>query len=139
MRIGVINVANLTKVRETFRPGWRTVVTFIFLFSVFFVLATFLNTVTITLLLLILVVYLAVSVPSWDGAAVSVAFFAGLFMLMVYGKYLVVPCYALLRSLTPFGRWKAYRQQVVYSMRLWSGEWKGIEQPREAGPGEKLY
>lgn len=36
MRIGIINVANLTGVRETFQPGWRTVITITFLFSVFF-------------------------------------------------------------------------------------------------------
>ena len=189
MRIGVINVANLTRVRETFKPGWRAFITVTFLLSVFcwwaavhqlkslsslvedealrtrtlilavvvltpltaalfrrndfarlfLALITIFSTATITLLLLILVVTLAASVASWDGMAVTLALAGGLFLLMVYDRHLIRPCYVLLRSLLPVGRWKAYRQQVVYGLRLWSGEWKGAEQPREAGPGEKLF
>jgi hypothetical protein len=189
MRIGIINVANLTRVRETFHPGWRAVTTIIFLFSVFFwwaaahqlkslsplvedealrtrtlvlaaatlipltvalfrrndfarlffVLALLLNTVTITLLLLLLAVGLVPSVPSWEGMTMLLALIGVLFFLMVYDRYLVTPCYVLSRSLMPFGRWKAYRQQVVYVLRLWSGEWKGVEPSREAGAGERLY
>jgi hypothetical protein len=105
----------------------------------FLALMTIFSTATITLLLLILAVHLASSVASWDGMAVTLAVVGVLFIVMVYDRHLIRPCYVLLRSLTPFGRWRAYRQQVIYSLRLWSGEWRGVEQPGEVGPGEKLY
>jgi hypothetical protein len=100
----------------------------------FFALATAFNLATISLFMLVCVYMIASS----QGA--EQAFFALMlllpFMLWVYH---VVPCYVLFFSLIPFGRWKAYRQQVNYSLRLWSGEWKGPDGHHEVGPGEKLY
>lgn len=191
MRIGLINVTYLTRVRETFKPGWRIFVTITFLLSVFFwlaglhqlkslaplvedetirmrmlilaaavlppsafalfrkndfarlllVLETIVNIATISLLLLLAValIYLNSSESLQSDAAKFFAILGGLFVITIYERYLIRPCLVLLLSLMPFGRWKAYRQQVVYSLRLWSGQWKGLEEPQEAGVGVKPY
>lgn len=100
----------------------------------FFALAAAVNLATISLLMLVCVY----GVATLRGA--EQAFFAFvLLLLFVLWMYHVVPCYVLFFSLIPFGRRKAYRWQVNHSLRLWSGEWKGLDDAQEAGPGEKLY
>jgi hypothetical protein len=184
MRIGVINVKKLTRVRDTFKPAWRIIVTTTFLLSVFlwlaaahqlkslslvvydptirtrtlilaavvlpplaaavfrksdfgrlfFALSSAFNLTTISLLMLLLVY----GVLSWRGLEQALAFFCTVMLFMLW-VYHLMPCYVLFFSLIPFGRWKAYRQQVNYSLRLWSGEWKGLDEAEEVGPGEKPY
>lgn len=100
----------------------------------FFALAAAFNLATVSLFMLVCVY----GVATLRG--VEQAFFAVvLFFLFMLWAYHVVPCYELFFSLIPFGRWKAYRQQVNHSLRLWSGEWKGPDGYDEVGPGEKLY
>lgn len=184
MRIGHIDVRKLTRVRETFRPGWRIFIAVVFLLTVFFwfaslhqlkslavivedatlrtralilaavilpplaaamfrrndfgrlvfALAIVFNLATITLLIL-MGLFVASSVRGGEQAFTLILVFL-LFILLVYQ---IPPCYALLLSLTPFGRWNAYRRQVNDSLRLWSGEWRGPDAPEEAGAGETPY
>lgn len=187
MRVGLINVTNLTRVRETFRPGWRTFISVTFLLSVFFwwaivhrlkslsplvddetfrartlilatatlipllaalfrrgdfarlffAAATVFNIATLTLILLASL-SLSSPVALQDGTAVFFAILGVLFVFAIYAKQLIQPCYLLLVSLMPFGRWKAFRTQVVCCLRLWSGEWKGVVES-QVGAGEKPY
>ncbi len=184
MRIGLINVTKLTRVRDTFKPGWRAVVAVNFLLSVFlwlaaahqlkslspvvydatvrtrtlilaavvlpplalatfrrndfgrlfFALATAFNLANITFVMLVGAL-LAVTSRGFEQALAFVL----VVMLFYLWVYQLVPCYVLFTSLIPFGRWKAYRQQVNQSLRLWSGEWKGVDESQEVGPGEKPY
>lgn len=107
----------------------------------FLVLMTIFNTLTLSLCLLILfiVIYRDNSTPWRNGAFIFLVVMVGVIVVGLYLRYLIRPCYLLLSSLLPFGRWKAYRQQLVYSLRLWSGEWKSLQEERESGVGEKLY
>jgi hypothetical protein len=184
MRIGLINITKLTRVRDTFKPGWRIIVALTFLLSVFlwlaalhqlkslsqivddatirmrtliltavvlpplaaamfsrndfgrlfFALATIFNLATIAFVMLVGALLALTS----RGLEQALAFFL-LVVLFMLAAYQLVPSYLLLLSLIPFGRWKAYRRQVTQSLRLWSGEWKGVDASREVGPGEKPY
>lgn len=184
MRIGLINITKLTRVRDTFKPGWRTIVAINFLLSVFlwlaalhqlkslsqivddatirmrtlilaavvlpplaaalfrkndlarlfFAVVTAFNLATLTLVILISI-YAASSMSDREQA---VAFLLLMWPFFLW-VYQLVPCYVLFLSVMPFGRWKAYRQQVNYSRRLWSGQWKGLDEPQGAGAREKPY
>lgn len=184
MNIALINVKTLTRVRETFRPGWRIFIAIIFLLAVFFwlaalhqlkslapivndatvrtrtlilaavvlpplavglfrkdyfgrlffALATAFNLATIALLMLVCLYGLLTE--RGVGQALVFLILVVLFMLWVYQ---LRHCYVSWLSLIPFGRWKVYRQQVNLCLRLWSGEWKGLEGPEEVGAGETPY
>jgi hypothetical protein len=100
----------------------------------FFVLAIIFNLLTIILITLVCV-YAAATTRGAEQALASILLLLMLSLLV----YQVGPCYVLILSLLPFGRWKAFRRQVKDSLRLWSGEWKGEGEPRWLGPGETPY
>jgi hypothetical protein len=107
----------------------------------FLVLMTIFNIITVSLIFLSLfiVIYSDNSAPWQNGLFIYLMSLGGLFAIAIYYGYLIRPCYSLLPSLIPIGRWKAYRQQVIYSLRLWSGQWKSHEEPRATAAGEKPY
>jgi hypothetical protein len=47
--------------------------------------------------------------------------------------------YVLFLSVTPFGRWKAFRNQVASSVLLWSGRWKSCDDGPVVETGERLH
>jgi hypothetical protein len=98
----------------------------------FFALAILLNLLTITILILV-----GASAMSTSRGAEQAFYFIFLLVLFFLLVYQVGPCYVLLLSLIPFGRWKAFREQVRYSLHLWAGEWKGPDEPQQFGAGER--
>lgn len=104
----------------------------------FFAAAIVFNVATLTLILLVFLA-LATPVAFRDGTTLLFVILGALFVLAIYGKYLIQPCYVLLLSLMPFSRWKAFRIQVISCLRLWSGEWKGVVESQGVGAGEKPY
>lgn len=185
MRIGVINVANLWRVRRTFRPGWRIFIIITFLLFVFlrwsafhqirdlaqfvtdgslrlrtlilavvllptltvaffrkddfarliFALATLFTLITLLPLFLIAVYAIATS-PSLDRASMIFLLVMIFIALAFCWDSLIRHCYVLFLSLMPFSRLTAYRQQVLYSLRLWSGQWKISEGSQVVEAGE---
>lgn len=187
MRIALIDITDLTRLRETFAPGWRAFIAVTYLLSVvfwwgglthprgwddlaaealkvrtpviaalalvplavalfskgdfartFFVLAIALVLLTLTLILLVVIAG-AGPATFQDDMSVFLALLGVLSVFAVYAKQLFRPFRLLLASLTPFGRRKAFRRQVLNCLRLWSGEWKSAGEPRGLGEGERPY
>lgn len=184
MRIGIINLTNLARVRETFRLRWRIVVAVVFLLFVglwwgkihrvenvediladdnlrpytviligslalILIVALFLKNAFARLLfafaatfvclsaVLFLLVKIKEVAASQNGTQIILALVGLLVVLLLSWAYLIPHIYALCRSSMPFGRWTTYRQQVNHSLRLWSGHWKGPEEPQEYEASEE--
>jgi hypothetical protein len=72
-----------------------------------------------------------------NGLGIALALGGLLLGLWLCWKILIRRMYALCQSLIPIARWRAYRQQVNNSLRLWSGQWKGLDAPSEDGASEE--
>ena len=96
--------------------------------------------ILITLLpFFLLAVYAIATSPSLDRVAM-IFLFAMVFMtLALCWDSLIRQCYVLFLSLIWFSRLKAYRHQVLYSLRLWSGQWKSSEESQGVEAGEKPH
>jgi hypothetical protein len=189
MRVGLINVARLTRVRRTFRYQWRIFIIFTFSFLAFawwgafnrvqrvqqiasddrlqrrlvilalvllpllgvaffkkngFARLTFALITSFTLLNLfpLALVSVIVLIPMLPWKDPNVMFFVVLGALaapMFFWDFLIAHAFVLFLSVTPFGRGKAFRNQVVSSLLLWSGHWKSRDDAAVVEPGERLH
>ena len=88
---------------------------------------------------LLVAVYAVVMLAQRGIVLAMFACFALFFAVVMCLELMILHGYVLLLSLMPFTRLKAYRQQVVYSLRLWSGQWKGPEESQVVEASERLH
>lgn len=81
--------------------------------------------------------YLIATTPRFDRGDRIIVFAFVLLYVVLGWKYVIHRSYALLLSLIPVTRLKAYRRQVVSSLLLWSGRWKSVEATRIYEDDEK--
>ncbi|MCA1565899.1 MAG: hypothetical protein LC803_09730 [Acidobacteria bacterium] len=94
-------------------------------------------TTLLILLLLLIVAYVIGTMPQVGSPSLIILLVLALIGFALCWDFIIRPGYLLFLSLIPFGRPKAFRQQVVASLLVWSGRWKGREEPQVFVPGER--
>jgi len=85
------------------------------------------------------VIVLIPKVPWSDPRAVFMCVMVVLVVLMFFWQVLIVHNHVLFLSVTPFGRWKAFQNQVASIVLLWSGRWKSNDDETVVETGVKLH